>query len=350
MKKVGVPETPLRSAQSTSSATRAGAGVLAQVVREPLDVEAELARRSATRSRGRERVLVVEQQVVHLPERSLLGGRLGRLGRELRARVDVGQRQVAPDVADVAEVGEQLADDRLGPAAVRALEVAVLDDASPARPRARACGRARGRPSTYEVDDRLAPCRAARGCAAAAAAAPSRGRAATSRRDAPSAALRTPSFASSSWTPWNASVAISSETVKPMPAIVPPPATAAQPTGGRSRPRLSRVTSQALPDDPDRLADDVADEDPERDRRAERRGRGSRRRSRCPRSRARTAARSRSSSTGGRAAAAARSARSPTCSPTPAPSARARASAARGTRGRARSPARGRSAAPGRRR
>ena len=72
---------------------------------------------------------MVEQQVVHLPERALLGGRLGRLGGELRVRVDVVQRQVPPDVADVAEVGEQLAHDRLGPAAVRALEVAVLDDA-----------------------------------------------------------------------------------------------------------------------------------------------------------------------------------------------------------------------------
>ena len=77
-----------------------------------------------------------------------------------------------------------------------------------------------------------------------------------------------PSFASSSCSPWNASVAISSETVKPIPAIVPPPATAAQPTGGRSRPRLSGVTSQDVADDPDRLADDVADEDAERDRRA----------------------------------------------------------------------------------
>ena len=52
-----------------------------------------------------------------------------------------------------------------------------------------------------------------------------------------------PSFASSSSVPPNASVAISNETVKPMPAIVPPPATAAQPTGGRSRPPLTRVTS-----------------------------------------------------------------------------------------------------------
>ena len=42
-------------------------------------------------------------------------------------------------------------------------------------------------------------------------------------------------------------MATSSDTVNPMPAIVPPPATASQPTGGRRRPRLSRVTSQDTP-------------------------------------------------------------------------------------------------------
>ena len=71
---------------------------------------------------------MVEQQVVHLPERALGGGGLGGLGGELGVRVHVAQRQVPPDVADVAEVAQQLADDRLGLAAVRALEVAVLDD------------------------------------------------------------------------------------------------------------------------------------------------------------------------------------------------------------------------------
>jgi hypothetical protein len=35
--------------------------------------------------------------------------------------------------------------------------------------------------------------------------------------------------------------------VKPIPAIVPPPATAAQPTGGRSRPPVNRVSSHELP-------------------------------------------------------------------------------------------------------
>ena len=40
---------------------------------------------------------------------------------------------------------------------------------------------------------------------------------------------------------------MSSETVKPIPAIVPAPATDAQPTGGRRRPWLRRVASQVAP-------------------------------------------------------------------------------------------------------
>jgi hypothetical protein len=65
--------------------------------------------------------------------------------------------------------------------------------------------------------------------------------------DAHSAAPRIPTFASSSSVPSNASVATSSETVKPIPAIVPPPATAAQPTGGRARPPLTLVYSHDVP-------------------------------------------------------------------------------------------------------
>jgi hypothetical protein len=38
--------------------------------------------------------------------------------------------------------------------------------------------------------------------------------------------------------------------VKPIPAIAPPPTSAAQPTGGRTRPRLSFVTSQVPPTTP----------------------------------------------------------------------------------------------------
>ena len=49
---------------------------------------------------------------MHLPEGALVGRGLGGLGGELGVRVDVVERQVPPDVADVAEVAEELADDR----------------------------------------------------------------------------------------------------------------------------------------------------------------------------------------------------------------------------------------------
>ena len=193
---------------------------------------------------------MVEQQVVHLPERSLVGGGFGRLGGELGTRMDVVERQMPPHVADVAEVAQQLADDRLGLAAVRALEVAVLDD----RDR-RFVGTADVVALGIDVDVRGR--RAARRCRAARGSAARAGSSAVARKssqvtiDATSAALRMPSFASSSCCPSNASVAMSSETVKPMPAIVPPPATAAQPTGGRSRPprqpRDAATSRRAIP-------------------------------------------------------------------------------------------------------
>ena len=59
--------------------------------------------------------------------------------------------------------------------------------------------------------------------------------------------VSTPSLASARCSPLNASEAISSETVNPMPATAPPPSTDAQPTGGRMRPRLSLVTRAAAP-------------------------------------------------------------------------------------------------------
>ncbi len=59
--------------------------------------------------------------------------------------------------------------------------------------------------------------------------------------------VRTPSLASCSWVPVKARVAIRMDTANPIPAIAPTPATVAQPTGGRSRPRLSRVSSHDAP-------------------------------------------------------------------------------------------------------
>ena len=94
---------------------------------------------------------------------TLLGGGLGSLGRELRIRMHVVQRQMAPHVADVAEVAEQLADDGLGLATVRALEIAVLDEGD----RCRFAGAAdvvAGRVDrAAEVDDHLVRSPAARG-------------------------------------------------------------------------------------------------------------------------------------------------------------------------------------------
>ena len=43
----------------------------------------------------RERLLAVEEQLVHLPEPVLERGRLGRGGRREGVRVDLGQREVA---------------------------------------------------------------------------------------------------------------------------------------------------------------------------------------------------------------------------------------------------------------
>jgi len=61
-----------------------------------------------------------------------------------------------------------------------------------------------------------------------------------------SAAARIPTLACSSCSPLKARVATSSDTVNPMPARVPPPPMASHPTAGRSRPPLSRETSQDM--------------------------------------------------------------------------------------------------------
>src|ERR687889_245234 len=101
--------------------------MLAQLAGEALHIEAELLRVSDEIG-WLECVLVVEQQVVHLPERTLFGGCLGCLGSELGLGMDIAQRQVAPDVEDVAELAQEFSDERLGLSAVGAFEVTVLDD------------------------------------------------------------------------------------------------------------------------------------------------------------------------------------------------------------------------------
>ena len=82
------------------------------------------------------------------------------------------------------------------------------------------------------------------------------------------AALSMPSLASSSSRPLKASLAIRIETVKPMPAIAPPPRTDGpayrRPDPAAADPRDEPGRAR----DADRFADHVADNDPERDRRA----------------------------------------------------------------------------------
>ena len=149
----------------------------------------------AERSRGRSSSWWSSSRSCISQNAPCAAGRLGRLGGELGVRVDVVERQVAPDVADVAEVGQQLADDRLGPAAVRALEVAVLDD------RDRRVGRAAdvvalGVDRHGEVDEQLGR---AEQRADPQPAGSSVGRAEDEpgeRRTAPAPRVSTPSFAS----------------------------------------------------------------------------------------------------------------------------------------------------------
>src|SRR5207248_6149833 len=102
-----------------------GTDMRPKVVGETVRVETELARVRHEVTR-RERTLMGQQHVVHLPERTLPVSRLGRLRSELRVWVHVDERQVAPDVPDLEEVRQQLAYGRFGLAAVRAPEVAVL--------------------------------------------------------------------------------------------------------------------------------------------------------------------------------------------------------------------------------
>ncbi len=100
--------------------------VFAQLAGEALDIEAELLR-IADEIGWSECVLVVEQQVVHRPESVLCDGCLGCLRSELAVGMNIVQRQVAPDVANIAELTQELSDDRLGLSAVGAFEVAVLN-------------------------------------------------------------------------------------------------------------------------------------------------------------------------------------------------------------------------------
>src|SRR4051794_25600423 len=98
---------------------------LGEVAGEPVHVQTELLGVADEVLRV-ELVLVLEEEVVHLPERPLFGGGLAPFGGLTGVRVDVVERQVAPDIGEVGKFAQQFPDHRFGSAAVRAFEVAVL--------------------------------------------------------------------------------------------------------------------------------------------------------------------------------------------------------------------------------
>ena len=102
---------------------------------EALEVKPELGRIRAQVG-VLERLLAMEEQLVHLPEPTLdRGGRGGRGGE--RVRVDVRQREVAEREADlVTELRLDALDLPERAPGVRALVVAALDDQAPLRPAA----------------------------------------------------------------------------------------------------------------------------------------------------------------------------------------------------------------------
>ena len=99
--------------------------VVFDVVGKARNVEVELAG-VADQISHRQCILMLKEQVVHLPEGALGVGRFGGLSSELCVRVHVGQREMTPHVTDVAKLRQQFAHDRFGLPAVRAFEVAIL--------------------------------------------------------------------------------------------------------------------------------------------------------------------------------------------------------------------------------
>ena len=129
MKKVGVPLTPLRTPLRKSARTWRGVHVRVELLLETASTSRPSAVAYSTQVRVVERALVLEERVVHLPELALARGRFGRLGGVLR-RADgppsSGKLRNTKRKRSPRRLLHVL-DDRIGPAAVRAFVVAVLD-------------------------------------------------------------------------------------------------------------------------------------------------------------------------------------------------------------------------------
>jgi len=118
--------TPAAHAAHEVPAAPSRVGAVGELAREPLDVEPE-----GVGVRDEilvaQRVLVLEEPVVHLPEPALGAGGLGGLRRQLGVRMHVRQGEVAIDEAQaLAHPPAHLVHDRMRRAAVGTLVVAVL--------------------------------------------------------------------------------------------------------------------------------------------------------------------------------------------------------------------------------
>ena len=126
-KKRGVLGTPLRAPLRKSASTRAARVASGEMTLEALEVQVDGLGMTAQGAVA-ELQLVLEETIVHLPEPLLRAGRLGGSRRGWSAGVQVGERHVPEHEPEpVTEALQQLLDDRVGLAAIGALEVAVLN-------------------------------------------------------------------------------------------------------------------------------------------------------------------------------------------------------------------------------
>lgn len=127
MKKDGVPLTPLATPPEEVLADTAPEGAGRQVADKQGKVQSGLdgVVGKVCIIQG---ILVLEEELVHLPEPALYAGGLGRFGGPHRVRMELRQREVTKRESDVLRVAlQQRAENEIGLAAVGTLKVAVLD-------------------------------------------------------------------------------------------------------------------------------------------------------------------------------------------------------------------------------
>src|SRR5256884_9671434 len=121
------PVPPPRPPAGHARAPRRGEGPRRELAAHAGGVEAEVTR-VLDQVVVVKRELALEQAVAHLPELPLRARRLGGLGRVLRVRMALAQREVAEhETQPPSQALPELLDDRVGAPAMGTVVVAVLD-------------------------------------------------------------------------------------------------------------------------------------------------------------------------------------------------------------------------------